>query len=135
MSVILADGDGRRVVVADAQGPVLRVVYEDGAVGAELVDQSCRIRRSGQLGRIAVPVAQFADAAVEQDGEGGQVGRIWSSRTCVFSPCQSLGGWRWCGRGGVGRRAGRWTRLKSASLTSAACAGCLEMTQRATQAT
>jgi hypothetical protein len=48
-AVVIAHGDGRRVVVADAHGPVLRVGCKDGAVGAELVDQSCRIRRSGQL--------------------------------------------------------------------------------------
>ena len=58
------------------------------------------------------------------------------------SPGRDLGGWRWCGRGDTGRRACRWTgptrprgtaaswaAMKSASLTSAACAGRSEMTQ------
>ena len=52
--MIRADGDGRRVVTADAQGLAGRVVGEDGAAGAELVDQGCRAGRAAQLGQAAV---------------------------------------------------------------------------------
>jgi hypothetical protein len=38
--------DGR---IAGAQGPVARVVGENDAVGAQLVDQGCRIGRAGHL--------------------------------------------------------------------------------------
>jgi hypothetical protein len=50
LSVVVADHDGQCVVTAGAQGPANRVVGEDGAVGAELVDQGCRTVRAGQLG-------------------------------------------------------------------------------------
>jgi hypothetical protein len=39
VSVVPADGDGRRVVTAGAQGPVLRIAGEDDAIGAQLVDE------------------------------------------------------------------------------------------------
>jgi hypothetical protein len=42
LSAVRADGDGQCVVTADAQGPVLRIVGEDDAIGAQLVDEgSC----------------------------------------------------------------------------------------------
>jgi len=50
VSVVPADGDGRRVVTAGAQGPADRIVDEGGAAGAELVDQGCRTVRAGHLG-------------------------------------------------------------------------------------
>jgi hypothetical protein len=34
LSVVFADGDGQRLVTVGAQGPVLRVVGQDDAVGA-----------------------------------------------------------------------------------------------------
>ena len=49
VSAVLADDDGRRVVVTGTQGPAIRVVSQDDAVGAELVDQDCRIGRAGYL--------------------------------------------------------------------------------------
>ena len=56
-----------------AQGTAVRVVGEDGAVGAELVDQGCCAVRAGQLRRAAVRPGGFAGGAGEQDGDGGQV--------------------------------------------------------------
>jgi len=58
-----------------------RIVDEDGAAGAELVDQGCRTVRAGQLGWAAVPAGRGRGRAGEQDGDSGQVRRIWSSRT------------------------------------------------------
>ena len=46
VSAVLANRDGRRVLVTGAQGLVARVVGEDDAAGAQLVDQSCRISRA-----------------------------------------------------------------------------------------
>lgn len=68
-----ADGDGRRVVAASAQGLAVWVVGEDGAVRAKLVDQGCCIVRAGQLRQAAVPASRSPGRACEQDGEGGQV--------------------------------------------------------------
>src|SRR5580658_9885900 len=88
VSVFLAD-DYRRVLVTGAQGPVVRVIGEDDAADAELVDQVCCTVRAGHLAGTGVRAAQFADAAGEQDGDGGQVrqdlvlahvGVRWSSR-------------------------------------------------------
>jgi len=47
VSVVPADGDGRRVVTVGAQGPADRIVDEGSAAGAELVDQGCRTVRAG----------------------------------------------------------------------------------------
>jgi hypothetical protein len=45
--VVLADGDGQLVVTVHAQGPVLRIVGEDDAVGAQPIDQVRSLRRGG----------------------------------------------------------------------------------------
>ena len=60
-------------MVTGAQGPVVRVLGEDDADGAQLVDQVCRNRRSGHLGRTAVPAAGFPGRVGEQDADSGQV--------------------------------------------------------------
>jgi hypothetical protein len=45
LSVVLADGDNQIVVPVGAQGSVLRMVGEDDAIGAQLVDEgSCTAR-------------------------------------------------------------------------------------------
>jgi hypothetical protein len=49
LSVVLADDDGQRVVTVGAQGPVLRVVGEDHAVGAQPVDEGSRTVRARHL--------------------------------------------------------------------------------------
>ena len=54
-SGVPADGDGRRIVTASAQGPAVRVVSQDGAVSAEEADQGRRTVRAGQLSQAAVP--------------------------------------------------------------------------------
>jgi len=60
-------------VVAGAQCPVVRVVGEDNAAGAELVDQGCCIGRAGHLGRTAIPAARIASRGGEEDADSGQV--------------------------------------------------------------
>src|SRR4029077_7242958 len=72
-SVVPADGDGWRVVTADAQGLADRVVGKYGAAGAELVDQGCCADRAAQLRQAAVPAGGFPGRTAEQDGDGGQV--------------------------------------------------------------
>jgi len=45
-----------RVEAVSAQGPVIRVVCEDGAVSVQLADERCRVGGPGQLrwrGRLA----------------------------------------------------------------------------------
>jgi hypothetical protein len=59
VSAVFADGDGRRVVVGGVQGPAVRVVDEDDAVGAQLVDEGCRTVRAGHPQETAVPAARF----------------------------------------------------------------------------
>ena len=54
-----ADGDRRCVVTVGAQGPAGRVVGEDGAVGAQLVDQRGRTGGAGQRGGSAARPAGF----------------------------------------------------------------------------
>jgi hypothetical protein len=68
-----ADGDRRCVVTAGAQGPAGRVVGQDGAVGAQLVDQRGRAGGAGQLSGSAARPAGFAGITGEQDGDSGQV--------------------------------------------------------------
>jgi len=60
-------------VAADAECPVFRVVGEDGAVGAELVDQGCRAVRAGQLHQAEVPAGRSPGRGCKQDGDSGQV--------------------------------------------------------------
>jgi hypothetical protein len=72
VSVALADGHCC-IVVTGAQGSVVRVIGEDDAADAELVDQGCRVGGTGHLARAAFPAAQFADVAGEQDADSGQV--------------------------------------------------------------
>jgi hypothetical protein len=79
--VVLADGY-RHIVVACAQGPVVRVIGEDDVADAELVDQVCCTGRAGHLAGTGVSAAQFAYAAGESRMErAARCGRIWSSRT------------------------------------------------------
>jgi hypothetical protein len=73
--VAFADDDGQCVVTAGARGPAARIVGEDDAAGAELVNEGRRIGRAGHLGP-AEPASRMARAA--------RCGRIWSSRTYVF---------------------------------------------------
>ena len=73
MSAVIADGYRRRVLAAGAQGPVIGVVGENDAIGAQLVDQSGRIIRSGQMRCTAAAAARCAGIADEQDADGGQV--------------------------------------------------------------
>ena len=54
-----ADGDRRCVVTAGVAGPAGRVVGEDGAVGAQLVDQCGRTGGAGQLSGSAARAAGF----------------------------------------------------------------------------
>ena len=64
---------GGRVEAVSAQGPVIRVVGEDGAVRTELVDERCRVGRPGQLRPDAAPAGGLPGGADQQDGQGGQV--------------------------------------------------------------
>jgi hypothetical protein len=58
---------------SSAQGKIARVVGEDDTVGAEPVDQGCRIGRAGHLYETEVPAARFPGRAREQESESGQV--------------------------------------------------------------
>ena len=58
VSVVVADGDGRQVAVTDVQGPAVRVVGDDDAADAELVDQGRCIGGAGHLAGTAVPRSQ-----------------------------------------------------------------------------
>ena len=60
-------------MTAGAQGPAIRVVAQDGAVGAQLVDERCRAVRAGQLRPAAAPSDGPPGMAGEEDGECGQV--------------------------------------------------------------
>src|SRR6266496_2828435 len=80
VSVVLADGDGWRVVAAGAQGLVLRVVGQDDAFGAELVDQGCRTVRASHLSQAAVPVTGCPGRLASRMAIAARCGRIWSSR-------------------------------------------------------
>ncbi len=79
-SVVVADGDGRRVVVGDAQRPMVRVIGEDDSAVAELVDQGCCINRTGHLGTTRFPPPVLAELARRMP-MAARCGRIWSSRT------------------------------------------------------
>ncbi len=72
-----ADGDRRCVVTAGAQGPAGRIVGEDGAVGAQLVDQRGRAGRAGQRGGSAARPAGFPGITGDQDGDSG----LWGARS------------------------------------------------------
>jgi hypothetical protein len=73
--VVLADGNGRRVAVTGAQGPVVHIVSEDDAIDAELVDQRCCIGGAGQLAGTDALAARSPGRAGEQDADSGQVGK------------------------------------------------------------
>jgi len=78
---VSADGDGHGVLGVSTQGPVLRVVGEGAAAGAEVVDQYRGLRGAGDL---AGPAWMPGDVFVagEQDRQTSQVrGVIRSSRT------------------------------------------------------
>ena len=60
-------------MTAGAQGPAIRVVGQDGAVGAQPVDQRGRTGGAGQLSGSAARPAGFPGITCEQDGDSGQV--------------------------------------------------------------
>ena len=60
-------------MTAGAQGPAIGVVGEDGAIGAKLVDERCRVGGAGQLCPAAASSGGCPGRRGEQDGEGGQV--------------------------------------------------------------
>ena len=72
-SGILTDDDRRRVVTPGAERPVVRVMGEDNAVGAQLVDQHRCTGRAGHLSNAAAPPSRSPGRPGEQDAEGGQV--------------------------------------------------------------
>ena len=72
-SGICTDDDRRRVVPPGAERSVVRVIGDDNAVGAQLVDQHGRTSGAGHLGNGAAPRSGFPGRAGEQDGKGGQV--------------------------------------------------------------
>ena len=78
--MVLADGHRRRVLAADAQGPVIRVVGQYDTIGAQLIDQPGRISWAGYLRCTGAPAARFPGKADEQDADSGQVGRTWPGR-------------------------------------------------------
>jgi len=73
VSGVLADDDRRRVVAAGVQGPAIRVVSEDDAIGAQPVDQHGPVRGAGHLSGSAAVRSGYPGRRGEQDGEGGQV--------------------------------------------------------------
>ena len=70
VSAVLAYGDPHAVPAAGADGPRVRVVGESDACGPQLIDQACRLTRSGDL---QSAVRQRPIVATEEDGKGGQV--------------------------------------------------------------
>src|ERR1017187_3752212 len=58
-SGIRTDDDRRRVVPPGAERPVVRVIGEDNAIGAQLVDQRRRTGRAGHLSNAAAPRSRF----------------------------------------------------------------------------
>ena len=73
VSGVLADDDRRRVVAAGVQGPAIRVVSEDDAIGAQPVDQHGPVRRAGHLSGSAALRSGYPGRRGEQDGDSGQV--------------------------------------------------------------
>jgi hypothetical protein len=67
-----ADGDGHGVLGVSSQGPALRIVSEHAAAEAQMVDEVRSLRGTGDLVYVALG---------KQDGQGCQVGVIWSLRT------------------------------------------------------
>src|ERR1700676_5439726 len=84
-----AYGHGWRVLGAGAQGPAVRVVGEDDAIGAQLVDQDCDVGRAGHLGGTAARAARFPDKPGPRTSSG-RSGR--SPSTGTFPPT----GLSWC---------------------------------------
>jgi hypothetical protein len=58
-SGIRTDDDRRRLVIPGAERPVVRVIGEDNAVGAQLVYQHRRTGRAGHLSNAAAPRSRF----------------------------------------------------------------------------
>jgi hypothetical protein len=73
VSGVLADDDRRRVVAAGVQGPAIRVVGEDDAVGARPAGQHGAVRRAGHLSGSAAVRSGYPGRRGEQDGDSGQV--------------------------------------------------------------
>jgi|SRR5580704_11265373 hypothetical protein len=71
VSGVLADDDRRRVVAAGVQGPIIRVVSEDDAIGAQPVDQHGPVRRAGHLSGSAALRSGYPGRRGEQDGDSG----------------------------------------------------------------
>ncbi len=111
VSCIRAYGERRRLVTpAGAQGPAIRVVGEDHAVGAQLVDQRSRAVRAGQLRQAAVSAVGLPGEAGQQDGEGGQVREdLVLADIGVLRPGGIGDGGAGVAVAATGRRACRWT--------------------------
>ena len=106
------DGDQGRAVTASAQGPAIGVVGEDGAIGAKLVDERCRVGGAGQL----CPAEASPRRVSPRGRPAGWRGRPGAAGSGPRGHRRSSGGrdrgrWRWCSRGGTGRQPGRRTRL------------------------
>ena len=72
-SGIRTDDDRRRVVTPGAERPVVRVIGQDNAIGAQLVDQHRRTGRAGHRSNAVAPRSRCPGGPGEQDAEGGQV--------------------------------------------------------------
>ena len=80
--MVLADGNGQSVVIIGAQDPVLRIVGEDDAVGAQLVDEGGCPGRACHLSWAAVPRGQGVPGwLASRMAIAARCGMIWSSRT------------------------------------------------------
>ena len=72
---VLADDGRRRVVAVGVQGPAIRIVSEDDAIGAQPVDQHGPVRRAGHLSGSAALRSGYPGRRGRQDGDSGQVRR------------------------------------------------------------
>jgi hypothetical protein len=101
-----------------AQGPMFRVAGEDGAIGAQLVDERCRAGGAGQLCPAAASLDGRPSGPGEQNGEGAQV-----REDLILADIGVLGRGlqRWCSRGGTSRRPGRRTSTIRAAPAPPAC--------------
>ena len=97
--VVFGDDDRWRVAATGTHGLLIRVIGQDRACCAQLVDQVCGAGRAGQLS--LAPVARFGFAAVacEEDGDGGQVRQdlVPRARRCSWAG-RDRGRWRWSSR-------------------------------------
>ena len=71
-SAVVADGDGD--VVLAAESPLVRVVGEDAAHGAQAVDQIRGLRRGGHLRNVLPAAGRCLAGPAQEDGDGRQVG-------------------------------------------------------------